>query len=224
MPGKVLKTQVAVKNREFRRKKKAEGKKLDRSGRIVPKNPNYDRAMKDFWKGVTAEEMASVLEQDGQENAKELAKRIRNPLYKGTLAEACRECDITLNRLNDLWRKYNLEKGLLQASNHLPKILEDTAIDAESRFEICPRCDGLGSIVRYDAKGKETQDGCPQCRGTKEIRISGDGKARDQIFETFGLTGKHGGPLVAIQQNIETDSLEGTLKLAQKLIERGDVQ
>src|SRR5262249_54480225 len=41
---------------------------------------------------------------------------------------------------------------------------------------------------------------CPECKGSGEVRMSGDKHARDLVFESMKLTGQKS-PLVAMQQN-----------------------
>lgn len=207
--------------------KKVRKVRKDRSGRIIPKDPRNDKAMNEFWTHIDKEEMFEALtkdiDNDENKDAVALAHYLIRPDFRGSLSMACRKCGISLNKLNDLWRNHQLAQGLIQVASRLPKVMEDTAVDAESRFEVCERCDGLGTILRstiVDDKMVNTEETCPKCKGAKECRVSGDAKARDQVFEMVGLTGKGSGPLVAIQQNIVGENFEDTLNIAQKLLTR----
>jgi DnaJ-class molecular chaperone len=72
-------------------------------------------------------------------------------------------------------------------SKHMPKVLEDTAIDAKSRFDVCRTCRGTGEII--DGK-KDTYVKCWKCSGKGKIRKPGDTDARKLVFESAGLTNK----------------------------------
>jgi len=213
---------IQKENAAYKRAQKAKGRKLDAAGRFLPSDIQKDTAMLQFWKGVDRDNLKEALVQSGDPVAQSLANYmlLGKPVNMG---KACRECGITLQKLNELYQKHNLALGMIGVSEHLPQVMVDTAIDAKSQFVVCDRCDGLGEITRtriVDDKATKTDEVCPKCKGEREVRVSGDPKARDQIFEMVGLTGKQSGPLVALQQNFTGlgDSLEDTLNVAQKLL------
>lgn len=213
---------------EWKRQQRARGRKLDRHGRILPADPKADQPMRSFWDNIDLHTMHQALAESGDDRLSGLASALMDPrLRKSSISRLCRDHGVTLQQLNDLWRKHNLALGMIQAATHLPKVLDDVAQDAESRFEVCPRCDGTATITRttrtLSEDGSErfhdVESQCPRCKGAREVRVPGDAKARDLVFETFGLTGKSG-PLFAQQINIGTDeTLEGTLTFAQRLIQ-----
>jgi RecJ-like exonuclease len=74
--------------------------------------------------------------------------------------------------------------------NHLPDIMKDIAEDSESRDVPCPRCDGVGHVMRENGAAP-----CPQCDGAGKVSVPGDAHARRLIFEILGLIGpRRGGP------------------------------
>lgn len=209
---------------EYKNEQKAKGRLTDRNGRIIPRDPANDKPMLEFWHAVDRSEMMEALRADNSDTSIALATYLLDPKTQGkSLSRACRDCGITLAKLNELYRNHRFAEAQIIASAHLPQIVSDTAIDARARYELCDRCDGLGTIIRtktIDNVVVEENDTCPKCKGAREVRVSGDAKARDQVFEITGLTGKSSGPLVAIQQNIMSDDLEGTLNIAQKLLQQ----
>lgn len=121
---------------------------------------------------------------------------------KTSLLQLCRKLGIRWDEMVDFHRNFNVQQGLLRASNHLPHVMEDVAVDAKSRVQGCTRCDGAGKLPDPSLSAEDgvhlTKD-CPDCEGTGKVRVPGDQGARNLMFETMGLTGKSKGPLVAQQ-------------------------
>lgn len=121
---------------------------------------------------------------------------------KTSLIALCRKLSIRWDEMVDFHRNFNVQQGLLRASNHLPHVMEDVAVDAKSKVQGCTRCDGAGKLPDpsiSDEKGVHLTKACPDCEGTGKVRVPGDQGARNLMFETMGLTGKSKGPLVAQQ-------------------------
>lgn len=146
---------------------------------------------------------------------------------KTTLAQLCRNCNIRWDEMVDFHRNFNVQQGLLRASNHLPHVMEDVAVDAKSRVQGCTRCDGAGKMgaqVSNDGEVLAEPKDCPDCEGTGKVRVPGDQGARNLMFETMGLTGKSKGPLVAQQFLIAGAGVEpigNVVGAVQKLIGGG---
>ena len=216
------KRRIKALDREFKLRKRAQGRKIDSSGRLLPKVASQDQPLKDFIGNVDSSVIQQALVETGDEKAIALATMMMNPTERRSFPTLCRACGVTLQQLNELWRKHNLALGMVKMASRLPKVMEDTAQDAESRYTLCPRCDGLGTVTRAikDDSGnlREVDEECPQCHGAREVRTPGDAKARDLTFETMGLTGKTA-PMLAQQFIIGGDeSFEGLIGAAQKVI------
>jgi hypothetical protein len=78
-------------------------------------------------------------------------------------------------------------------AEHLPALMEETAVEAKSRDERCRTCQGTGRITKDDVELE-----CTRCEGKGTVHILGSVDRLKLVFDTFGLTGKAGGPLVAI--------------------------
>ena len=135
----------------------------------------------------------------------------------------CNLAGISLTDLYDFWHKHQLHAGLIEMLNHVPKVLGDVGVDAESRNTACNRCDGQGKVLDIipgsDVEPEERL--CPVCEGSGKMRVVGDKAARDLLFESIGLTGKRP-PMVAIQQNFGLESELGDVLLtSQKIITGG---
>ena len=216
------KRRIKALDAEFKRRKRAQGRKIDSSGRLLPAQPTKDQPLKDFIGNVDSSVIQQALVETGDDKAIALATMMMNPTERRSFPTLCRACGVTLQQLNELWRKHNLALGMVKMASRLPKVMEDTAQDAESKYSLCPRCDGLGTVTRAikDDSGnlREVDEECPQCHGAREVRTPGDAKARDLTFETMGLTGKTA-PMLAQQFIIGGDeSFEGLIGAAQKVI------
>ena len=211
---------IVQQNKEYRAKKRAQGKRIDRSGRVMSKSPYTDKPMLDFWKNVDRDQMRKALQESDSSAAHALVGYM---LEKNvSMSRACRECGITLQKLNELYSKHQLAIGLIHANYHLPDVIASTAEDAKAAYELCDRCDGEGQVTRtriMDDKPQTFDEVCPKCRGERQVRISGDAKARDQIFKMTGVLGEDKGVSISVNQNMNFgDTLGDTLGAAQRIL------
>jgi hypothetical protein len=194
------------------------GTKRDKSGRLTPEQPSRDVPMRTFIENVPPDEFTECLEASTDPKFQQFLDARCDPGFKHLgFAALCRRLGITLHEMDDLWRNHQLSRGMIRMMTHVPRVLEDVAIDAESRDEVCPRCDGEKVVINDNNVSRP----CPVCENTGKVRVPGDRAARDLVFESVGLTGKRGGPpMVAIQQNFGLDSgLEDVLLNTTKLLE-----
>lgn len=130
---------------------------------------------------------------------------------KASLVALCRKLNIRWDEMIDFHRNYNVQRGLLRASNHVPQIIDDVAVDSKSRSAGCMRCDGAGKLpdpaMSVNGEVHLTKD-CPDCEGKGVVRVPGDQGSRTLLFEMLGLTGKSKGPLVAQQFNFNGSGVE----------------
>jgi len=82
----------------------------------------------------------------------------------------------------------------------MPKILEDTAIDAQTRVVTCSMCDGEGKVGSDSAVNRQRIGVCSTCHGDGKVRLLGDKDSRQLMFETAGL--RKGGAVQAVQVNV----------------------
>ena len=138
------------------------------------------------------------------------------------LATMARECGLSYTELTDVIKKHRLAEGIVRMSEHVPQIMTDVAQDALNTMDMCGKCQGVGSI--FDPINKSDDGGqipitCPQCKGTGEVKKSGDQGARKLVFDSLGLTGGRG-PLIAVQNNTlnagDGDDLESILAMGKK--------
>lgn len=133
-----------------------------------------------------------------------------------------RKFGISVSELHQIYLDGQRHIGLLNLANRLPQVIDDTAADAESRLANCPRCDGETTVESTRGKQKIMRT-CPECEGEGKVKVAGDKHARDLVFESAKLI-KQSGPLVAIQNNVQTNvssgldsRLEDLMKLTQSI-------
>ena len=189
----------------------------DRDGRLMPARADQDLEMRGFIESVKelglGEGFHDCLADQDEQKYKSLRALMFDVRYKNWSFQAkCRQAKVTLSDLHNIWKDYNLHKGLIRMATHTPKVMEDVAVDAQSRIVNCIKCNALGVI------GEAEDQPCPDCFGEGKIRVAGDSESRKLMFETMGMTGKKG-PMVAIQQNFGSgESLESLVGTAQKLL------
>lgn len=201
-------------------KKARKPPKKDRHGRRLPIVASQDKPMSTFITHVPQDEFTKALAQSEDAKFVQMFAARCDPAYRElSFSALCRKFGVTLQDVDDLWRKHQLHVGMLNMMNHVPKILDDVAGDAESRFVCCPRCDGDKHLTTEQEGAVRT---CPVCEGEGKVKIAGDKYARDLVFETIQLIGKRV-PQVAIQQNNfgMNAGLEDVLLQTQKLITGG---
>lgn len=123
--------------------------------------------------------LLEALDTSDDRRALVLMAMLLDPAYcKFTLANLCERVGLRYLELFDVIRRFNLSQGLLAMSAHLPRVMEDVAVDSLSRVKTCAECSGKGQI------GDQI---CPKCSGEGTIRICGDAAARRLLFEIMGL-------------------------------------
>lgn len=194
-------------------------KKHDKHGRELPNNPAADVPMRRFRENIDPDKLELFLGEN--EKYQLFLHALHDPTHAHlTFATICRKFSISLHELQTLYTDGMRHLGLLEMAANLPQVMVDVSEDAKSRMEHCPRCDGEG-VVWFGSEANRQSKSCPQCRGTKEVRVSGDKHARDLVFESMKLTAQKG-PLVAIQQNFGGGDgldarMEGMLKMTQQI-------
>ncbi len=162
----------------------------------------HDTALKRFYETLSQDEITQALFHSPDPRVSQLLEYMFDPKYRSWgFTKLCRECHLYLGDIVDAFKNYQLDLGIIAMAKHAPKILADTAIDAQSTKGVCMSCRGTGQVTEF-AEGPEDEpkEGiCPDCMGDGTIRVPGHDKSRDLFFKTMGLL--KAPPMIAQQFN-----------------------
>lgn len=186
--------------------------------------PRKDVVFRRLEKSISKEEWEVIFGSSHDERFQVLFRMFLDPANKSSLPVLAKQVGLTYPQVLKAITQHRIDQGLLRMSEHVPQVLEDVAIDAQSRTVTCPTCRGK---VRIDGlsvtpvtetytdpqtkvrtvRQKLDDNGCPEwelcltCDGSGTLRKIGDPDARKLLFDTLKLTGQKG-PLVAQQFNM----------------------
>lgn len=201
-------------SRSPRKSKRYDGRAVRRHHRT-----SLENVLHNFYIEVDLPDFKRALDFSKDPKYQMLLVAINNPnLSTCTFPELCKRCNLSINDIAGVWRNYQLSRGMIQMMNHMPQVMEDVAVDAQSRTVTCVACGGLGKVQKVQAKtGRTLERICEKCRGDGKVRIMGDKDSRKLAFEAAGL-------LQSAQVNVNTQvnvggglpSLEDEIGLAEK--------
>jgi hypothetical protein len=187
-------------------KETGEWKVVPRSG--PPRRDTYFRRLED---SIEKEELLQVLDASTDERAHHLMLRMLDPVIgKRTLPQLAKEVGLSYAQVLQLITRHNVEQGILAMAKRAPKVLEDVAIDSESKEVTCGQCKGTGQVEESNEAGETTHIQCFVCDGSGALRKVGDEAARKLMFETLKLTGRGTGPQVQVNVG-SNQSMEDTM-------------
>lgn len=207
--------------------------------KMVPRKspPRKDIVFRRLEQSVPREEWLQALETSGDERAQHLMMRMMDPAFaKHSLPKLARDVGLTYPQVFKLITQHRLDQGLLRMSAHVPQVLEDVAVDAQSTMVPCPGCQGSGvlhdRVMDTDDSGqpiidpttkkplmKTVESKCWSCDGVGKLRKIGDADSRKLMFDTLQLTGRKG-PLIAQQfVNAGGQTVEDTLDQASQVLD-----
>jgi len=170
-------------------------------------------------RGFDRLELAVALQQSGDPDLSDLGKLLTLDDHKRTsIDRLAQQLGVPYRRVVECYRDSKRLEGIVAVARRLPKVMSDTAEEAESRERTCASCEGAGTIVvKKDGEGLPVESKtCIPCEGTGRIRVPGDPVARKQVMEMMELVGPRAVPIVAPGSNIVITggSLEDTLRAA----------
>jgi hypothetical protein len=192
--------------------------------------PRKDKIFRRLEKSLSREELQLAVAASPNEKAELLLLHMTDPALRTmSLPTMAKRCGLRYADVLKLIRDYRLDQGLLKMTEHVPRVMEDIAVDAQSQVVKCPSCSGMGELWKYDKEENPIEGSnkvCVTCDGTGKLRKIGDADARKLMFETLKLTGQRG-PLVAQQFNMGSagsvedvvDVVEGALAAPIEAIE-----
>lgn len=116
---------------------------------------------------------------------------------------------LNFHMISEEYTRLKKAEGFIRTARHLPAIMEQTAQNAQDRWEDCARCSGTGK--------RDTPDGVIDCGCVDgKVFIRADETSLKLMFDTFGLTGKSSGVNVNLDLR-HTDKPESLGDLAASL-------
>lgn len=165
-----------------------------------------DSVMGRISESIGQDEMVDTLAGTQDPRAGRLLEMLFDPAYRQhSFPKLCEKVHLSVTDVVDLFRRFKLDQGIVAMAKAAPRIMSDTAIDAESTLSPCMNCSGTGLLIVESSEG-DIERPCPSCLGRGSFRAPGHDKARDLFFRTMGLTGKKG-PLLAQQINISSPEI-----------------
>lgn len=167
----------------------------------VRKSPaRKDIVFRRLEQSVPRNEWLQAFEASGDERAEHLMVRMLDPAFAScSLPQHAKAVGLTYPQVFKLITNHRLNQGLLRMSAHVPQVLEDVAVDSESKLVPCPMCQGGKVLFHTDKEtGDVIEKPCWSCDGQGKLRKVGDEASRKLMFETLQLTGRKG-PLIAQQ-------------------------
>lgn len=138
--------------------------------------------------------MALALRMSTDDRMRALARDAVDPIHRYTAFTTLAEkLGLTYEDVAKEFTTIRKSEGLIRMAEHLPALMEETAVEAKSRDEKCRTCAGTGKITK-----DEMEIECARCDGVGTIHILGSVDRLKMVFDTFGLTGGKGGPMVNI--------------------------
>lgn len=130
--------------------------------------------------------MALALRMSTDDRMRALARDAVDPIHRFTAFTTLAEkLGLTYEDVAKEFTTIRKSEGLIRMAEHLPALMEETAVEAKSRDEQCRTCRG-------------SNPACKDCGGTGTVHVLGSVERLKMVFDTFGLTGGKGGPMVNI--------------------------
>lgn len=181
--------------------------------------------------------MALIMRLSQHDRFRALANMALSPIHEKTAFTTLMEkLQISYHDLSTEYKAIQTSVGMIRAADHIPDLLEQTAVDARHKEVECVHCKGKGQVKVFDyvaidkaraliaenvgmeretdpevellAKGRAT---CKPCRGAGKVEVRGDIDKLRTIFDTFGLTAKGGGLALNVGFNATVNVPQQTL-------------
>ena len=152
---------------------------MNRKAQKPKSPPRKNSVMKRLATTLSQDELVGALHSSADERIHRLAEMMTDPAYsRFTLGKLCERVGLSSIDLLNAFRKYKIDMGIVEMSRRAPTIMEDIALDAESKMVCCDHCGGTGRIT-----AREAELDCPLCEGVGQTRTPGDDKSRRLFFK-----------------------------------------
>jgi hypothetical protein len=212
--------------------------------KMVPRKspPRKDSVFRRLEESVPREEMLAILGASADERAQVLLMKMMDPsCRKHSLPHLASLVGLSYPQVLQMITKFRLDEGMLRMSAHVPQVMEDVAVDAQSKEVTCGSCKGFKNadgiavipvvetiddpeskkrvvVQRVDGAGNLMWERCLVCDGVGTLRKIGDADSRKLLFETLKLTGRTA-PLVVQQFNGAGGSMEDAVAATHQILD-----
>lgn len=176
----------------------------------IQKDPAYLKFLNDVGDRDGLEEITQWNMDDPR--AARLNEYLNDSVFKGhSLKNLASDAGLSLPDMALLYREMILRKGVKAMFAHIPRILEDAAVEAQAGQDVCSICEKAGAI----------SPSCLRCGGTGRVRTKADKDARNFVGEVAGLTGKT--PLLQVNNDNRRQTVQiGGLDAFEEMVKRSD--
>ena len=137
--------------------------------------------------------VAMVLGRSERAEVRNFSRHLTAPANeKVSLVSLAENFQLSYMELAKIYHDIKKAEGFVRIANHLPDLMEQTALEAKSEMAACKKCGGSGEITKTLKMGEESSqvtEPCGECGGTGEVWEVGDIDRLKLIFETAKLTG-----------------------------------
>lgn len=149
--------------------------------------------------------MAAVLGMSDDPRMRTLATHILAHCNKQhSVAKLVDDMSLNWKQVEAEYRSIRKSEGFIRSADHLPDLMEQSAMDARSRWEDCATCQGTGKIIK-----DKVEMVCPVCHGVKKLYIPGEVERLKLVFDVHGLIGKNSG----LNLNFDMREIKGSENL-----------
>lgn len=144
-------------------------------------------------KGVR-EDLSLLLRMSSEPKFRALAQMASDETFKAMAFTTLMEkLDISYVALTHEYKELKKAEGFVRAGAHIPRLMEEAAVQAGEHEEMCRACRGTGRVnpTKALAEGESAPE-CVTCMGTGRVVVAGDLDRLKLVFDTFGLTAKGG--------------------------------
>jgi hypothetical protein len=139
------------------------------------------------------ERMATVLGMSDDPRMRRLSLDIlANNNKQTSVAKLVDGLSLTWKQVETEYRSLRKSEGFIKSADHLPELMEQSALDAKSRWDGCHRCSMTGKLDGDKENGFVLKT-CPDCHGEGKLYVPGEVERLKLVFDVHGLIGKNSG-------------------------------
>ena len=206
--------------------------------RIIEVEQGVDKPLRDFKLAVDEDEFMRACRMESEDSKwGRLHLALMRPNV--TFMQAVKSEGISLLELNQFWSDSSKHMGTIRMMNHLPDVMEQTAVEARQKVVVCARCAGTQVVYEYEKPVVELEGGrldfgekvlvrkaCPTCVDSivpGRVIQPGDLESKKLMFKVAGLL-KDGQVVNVDARTLNVGAVEGEVSAIGRILERKPTQ